>query len=109
MAGPDVLVLVHFQYCPSRNKSDQAPSDSCVVFFSGLVIIKASPLHFDIVIDLNVRATSPNVFKYAFSLNYLTLKRRRISIQTEKKEKEKKKKWAVLELKSSDSGGVGIL
>ena len=68
-----------------------------MVFFSGLVIIRASPLHFDIVIDLNVRATSPNVFKYAFSLNYLTLKRRRISIQTEKKEKEKKKKWAVLE------------
>ena len=62
-----------------------------MVFFSGLVIIRASPLHFDIVIDLNVRATSPNVLKYAFSLNYLTLKRRRISIQTEKKEKEKKK------------------
>lgn len=80
-----------------------------MVFFSGLVIIKASPLHFDIVIDLNVRATSPNVFKYAFSLNYLTLKRRRISIQTEKKEKEKKKNGRCSNLKSSDSGGVGIL
>ena len=83
-----------------------------MVFFSGLVIIRASPLHFDIVIDLNVRATSPNVLKYAFSLNYLTLKRRRISIQTEKKEKEKKKKYKkngrCSNLKSSDSGGVGI-
>ena len=67
-----LLVLVYPRHQPSLNESERVSSDKLLVL-SGLVLclFRVSPLHFYIVMALNVIATSSNVLTCAFYSDHI--------------------------------------
>ena len=67
-----LLVLVYPRHQSSLNESERVSSDKLLVL-SGLVrcLFRVSPLHFYIVIALNVIATSSNVLTCAFYSDHI--------------------------------------